>query len=549
MGVVFKARDTLLGRVVALKRIRGGVLAQPDEVERFYREARAAAQLSHPHIVPLYEIDQHQDQLFYTMKLAEGGCLARQRERFTGPARDTVVLVAKVARATQYAHEKGILHRDLKPGNVLLDECGEPLVGDFGLAKFLDADAELTKTGQPVGTPAYMAPEQAAGQAGSAQTDVWSLGVILYELLVGQRPFSAQSTQNLSQQILTSDPPMPRSLRAGLDPALETIVLKCLEKEPSRRFSSARELADELERWLRDEPIRTRPEPWPCKLWRRLERRPGLAIAAIALSVLILATAVLLPGAARPSKPARPEPIELIGPEGFRRGGRWVTGDGTIRAGPSGVLRLEMPKHMTGLVESFPVAPWPRYRFRADIQAVGQDSIVGLYVAYGDQPVPLGREYWFTQLTFSENDLPFDAMLNLKLSRANLELRRLGLLNIPRPYEIDIRRALARPPMFNAANGQWRTLCLEVTPDQVSAYWDWPHGLKGPSGREIPHPFETVPVIPTLRDFTNGLAAAFGQYANPKPPPYRPRGGLGFICQNGTMQVRKAVLEPLAEGN
>src|SRR5262249_20319662 len=150
-----RARDTVLGRLVALKMIRAGVLARPEEVQRFYREARAAAQLSHPHIVPLHEIGQHEDRHYFTMAFAPGGSLALQRQRLTGEIRAAVALVEKIARAVHHAHTKGILHRDLKPGNILLDERGEPLVSDFGLAKFLDADADLTQSGVVVGTPAY----------------------------------------------------------------------------------------------------------------------------------------------------------------------------------------------------------------------------------------------------------------------------------------------------------------------------------------------------------------------------------------------------------
>src|SRR5262249_20416100 len=227
MGVVYKARDTVLGREVALKTIRSGLLAQPEGVERFYHEARAAAHLHHANIVPIYDIALEEGQHYFTMALVPGGSLTHHLEGLRRDPRAAVALVEKVCRAVQHAHEQGILHRDLKPGNILIDEHGEPVVSDFGLAKFLHGDVKMTQAGQRLGTPSYMAPEQALGEVDkvSARTDVWALGVLLYEILTGRKPFERKSSHELSQLICGSDPPRPRRLKPGLSRDLETIIL------------------------------------------------------------------------------------------------------------------------------------------------------------------------------------------------------------------------------------------------------------------------------------------------------------------------------------
>src|SRR5262245_7180605 len=261
MGIVYKARDTKLGRLVALKTIGSGVLAAPAELERFDREAQAVAQLNHPHVIKILDYGQYQGQQYFTMTLAEGGSLSQHLERLRADPRSVAALVQKVADAVQHIHEHGLLHRDLKPGNILMEAAEAPLVSDFGLAKSVVADAGLTRTGAAVGTPAYMAPEQAAGRQDGVgpHTDVWALGVILYEIMTGRRPFTAATPDDVVRLILTTDPASPRSLQPSLPRDLETIVLKCLEKDPAKRYPSAGALSDDLGCWLRGEPIRARP--------------------------------------------------------------------------------------------------------------------------------------------------------------------------------------------------------------------------------------------------------------------------------------------------
>ena len=290
MGVVYRARQRAAGRMVALKMIASPHLAGESQVRRFRAEAEAVAGLEHPHIVPLYDVGEVDGQLFFTMRLMEGGTLADLMQR--DPRATKVVLLSKVARAVHHAHERGVLHRDLKPANILLDAAGEPGVADFGLALRADAGTRLTISGAAMGTPDYMAPEQASGKTNHATTaaDIYSLGAILYEWLTGQPPFASPTPLETMRRAIAEEAPRPSSIHPQVDRDLETIALRCLDKDPARRYATAAALADDLDRQQRGEPIHARPVGTIERLVKWSRRRPALA-ALLALALIVPAGA------------------------------------------------------------------------------------------------------------------------------------------------------------------------------------------------------------------------------------------------------------------
>jgi serine/threonine-protein kinase len=296
MGEVYQARKAGLDRVVALKRVIGGHPTDETERQRFRAEAQAASALDHPNIVPIYEVGEHDGCPFFTMKLMLGGNLAQRLAQVRADRQRACALVATVARAVHHGHQRGILHRDLKPANILLDEAGAPHVADFGTAKHLEHSHGLTRSGALVGTPNYMAPEQARSDAGSltVAADVHGLGAILYELLTGRPPYLAETDARTLQLLLETEPAKPRGQDASIPADLETICLTCLEKAPERRYRSAEALADELDRFLRGEPIEARPIGRVERAWRWSKRHPLLAGA---LAAAAIASATTLYGA------------------------------------------------------------------------------------------------------------------------------------------------------------------------------------------------------------------------------------------------------------
>ncbi|MGE0606779.1 MAG: SUMF1/EgtB/PvdO family nonheme iron enzyme [Pirellulales bacterium] len=311
MGVVYKARQRGLKRLVAIKTIQAGEFANADEILRFQVEAQSVARLTHPGIVPVYEVGVCRGLQFYSMQYLTGGSLADRLQLGPMPPREGAVLVRQVAQAMQAAHEQKIIHRDLKPGNILLDEQGVPRVTDFGLAKQLDSDDGLTHTGDVMGTPSYMAPEQAEGRLDQigVGTDIYALGAILYHVLTGRPPFHGINKIETIRQLLEQDPVSPRQLNAAIPRDLETITLKCLRKEPGKRYATAGDLDADLGRWLDNEPIVARPVGRWEKAWLWCKRRPTVA-AAIALTLLAIVGSGIAIGAIQDAAAERQSEIE-----------------------------------------------------------------------------------------------------------------------------------------------------------------------------------------------------------------------------------------------
>jgi TolB-like protein/Flp pilus assembly protein TadD/predicted Ser/Thr protein kinase len=320
-GVVLRARQKSLNRTVALKIISLGPWTGKAHWKRFRREAEAAANLDHPGIVPIYEVGEDGGSCYFSMKFVEGGQLDKAVRRAPLSVRQAAELIAKVARTVHYAHEHGILHRDIKPGNILLDAKGEPLLTDFGLSRLMGTESTVTRTREVMGTPSYMAPEQAAGETEklSRATDVYGLGAVFYDLLTGHPPFVGATAYDTIRLLLETEPQPPRLRNRKIDRELSTICLKCLEKDPRRRYSSALALAEDLEHWLKHEPIRAKRSGLFTHTGKWVRRKPAIAglIASLAALAAIIAWNIwkgeLIGGP--PAKSVAVLPFEDLSPE------------------------------------------------------------------------------------------------------------------------------------------------------------------------------------------------------------------------------------------
>ncbi len=326
MGIVYRARQRIPSRVVALKMILPAHLNSSGAVNRFRAEAEAAASLDHESILPIYAVGEADGAPFYSMKFADGGTLASRIDEYRGKTLETAALIAKLARAVAFAHEHGILHRDLKPQNVLFDAAAKPYVSDFGLAKWLQRECDLTQTLAILGTPYYMAPEQAKdSRAVTAAADIYSLGAILYHLLIGYPPASGETPMEVLHRAANEKPKSPRSINQQIPRDLEVICLKCLEKEPGARYASAAALAEDLERFCDGRTIEARPVGLTNRFWRWTRRNPVLAVlgATSLVSLVLLAIAVTV----RRETPGNPPPAKSVAVLPFDHPGADQTGE------------------------------------------------------------------------------------------------------------------------------------------------------------------------------------------------------------------------------
>ncbi|MCI0638130.1 MAG: serine/threonine protein kinase [Gemmataceae bacterium] len=535
MGIVYRARDTVLGREVALKMIHGGHLAKPSYLERFYREAQAVAQLKHRHVVQLFDYGVIDHQHYFTMGLAEGGSLFKQLDRFQRDQRVAVALMEKVARALQHVHGQGLLHRDMKPGNILLDRGDEPLISDFGLAKFFAEEQELTRSGDAVGTPSYMAPEQASGrnELVSAQTDVWALGVILYELLLGMRPFNGNTREEITRAIREDETPPPRKLQPKLDRNLETILLKCLEKSPGKRYASAGALADDLGAWLRGEPIRARPPGVFERARRALKKHPFLA-AFGALLVLTPATLLIIRERFDPDRElriiqrqqARNEPITLIEVGEDPRWHRWQLRGDFVSAKTAGVFAMKSTAY--ALLELLPETKWECYRFSAEVRHESTNLIggTGIYFAHSLQPRLQYKFHAFLAFHFAD----WGQLVSDGNCKARLEQYLLHQAETELPVQqTDLRFKKSYPAAESLGKQMWRTLAVDVDTTEIRVFFDsdWVGSCARTRLQEVERVFgRWGPMI--------GI-----------PPRFPVHGGLGLFMKKGEASFRNVKLDPL----
>src|SRR5437762_5804870 len=318
MGVIYRARQRHSRRIVAVKRVLSYRADSHGALQRFRREAQAVASLDHPNILPIYEVCESEDGLpFFSMKFAEKGSLQENAASLRDEPRKCVQLMSKVAHAVDYAHSQGVLHRDIKPGTILLNDRGEPLVSDFGLAKLLDGNNDLTRSLTTFGTAGFIAPEQAGDAAVdlTPAADVYSLGAVLFNVLSGRPPFLGSNPVSVIRQSSETQAPKLCSLAPSLDRDLETICARCLERDPKARYQSAGDLAADLERWLDGRPIVARPVSPPARIWRWSQRNPKLVGAAVA--GLLLGAATVWPFRGELFRPSQFNPPDRRSGVGF----------------------------------------------------------------------------------------------------------------------------------------------------------------------------------------------------------------------------------------
>jgi tRNA A-37 threonylcarbamoyl transferase component Bud32 len=527
MGIVYKARHVALGRVVALKSLLADTADHPLLQQRFEREARAVARLRHAHIVPIYEVGRHEDRPYFTMAYIPGGSLAQHRRRFQADPRAAAALLVKIARAVQHAHERGILHRDLKPGNVLLDEHDEPLVSDFGLAKVLDDDVELTNPGDLLGTPLYMSPEQAAGSAAEVgpAADIWALGVILYELLTGQRPFPGPGRGEVARQVRRDEPARPTTLRSDLDTRLEALVLRCLAKRPEERYRTAGLLADDLERWLRGEQAAGLQEQERKRSWG-ISRRSWLAGTMLLLGgagSLVFVLGGHRPVAGTVDAPGEQEvfstpPVILIGESGPPADFHRTVTRPEVRTGLHSGDRtffVQAPSCLCLLGLGSP-PPWPSFRFEAEVrheESTGGE--VGIYFAHHLDLSPREENHFCFPLGFADKG-PFPGHATLRLTRIQLPSwqENQAVCISPAPFK----------PSGNAG-AVWRKVAIEVTPSEARVYWkDDQERCIGRLPRE---------------EAQSRIADVRGSY--------HPRGGVGLYVRSSSASFRRVFFTRLPD--
>ncbi len=553
MGVVFKARQVAFDRLVAVKMIRSQVIAGPDELARFRTEALAVGRLDHPHVVRVFAFGEERDCPFFVMEYLSGGSLAHLLREGPLEVRRAAELVRQVARGVQAAHEAGVLHRDLKPGNILLDAEGNARVADFGLAKLLDEDAGQTFSAAMLGTPAYMSPEQAAGRAREVDraADVWALGVLLYECLTGKVPFRGASREGTLHLIRTAAPTPPRRHRAEVPPGLQAICLKCLEKEPGQRYQAAADLAADLGAWL--EGQRPAVSAGQAVLaW--LQGHPRTVLLGLALAGALLLELTPQVTAPATGAPRGWSPQVLIGEKGPPSSPRFRLGREKAKLGQSddGYCRLKTTHG--ACLDLVPRVPWDRYRIHLQVRHEKSAPLgaVGLYFAASEHPTPAGTVQRCFCLRF--NDLIAENEYIHPKRRGKVPLQKGNRLaggvihcrDLPgRPQSIAKAPAFFSPEPFTPSGhankfGEWRTLVVEVAHPEVRVLWGNDTLVRR---IDVPRIEQTVCdaliVLKKARPNDPAVQAL--------TPGFDLRGAVGLYLFHGAASFRLARIEPLAK--
>jgi serine/threonine protein kinase len=544
MGIVYKARDTVLGRVVALKTLRNGILASQDEIDRFEREAKIIAHLKNPHIITLYDYGVEDGVPFYVMEFHPGGTLAKKIDFYSkeSPLK-AVTVMEKVARALHEVHEHKIYHRDIKPSNILVDVNGEPVIADFGLAKSLDATTMITRDAALMGTLPYLPAELVSGLATepSARSDVWALGVVLYELLTGRRPFSGNSRETLLTNIRRADPPSPRYKRRDVHPDLEAVILKCLEKNPAARYESALDFADDLANLQKGKPpTKVRPHTWPEKAWRKTTKNWKIPVA-LAMSICIICgvwgfyafnSDVMESDVPNGSNRrlgllqqdlAKGQVVELIGKTGSPVWSRFRVGErnGKLQIGQDGTFSLDTLG--TCLLELMPDTKLERYALQGWVRQNDnvEDGLVGFYFNHSQFAMAGVTENFYCVLGFAETQVEARKV-------------RTDLYHFTESHDdpgASHRVAVPLHARLPAGDGlgTWRELRVEITPKKMSA-WLGNTGLGVMQRAELNSRIDILLKGPPKLNFA---------------PTFAPSDGLGLYVSRGSASFKLVTIEPL----
>jgi serine/threonine-protein kinase len=577
MGIVYLARQKALKRLVALKLVRAGIYASPEERLRFRREGEAIARVQHAHVVQIHEFGEYHGQLFFSMELLEGDTLTRKLNGKPQPEREAAELVRTLARAVHAAHQRGVVHRDLKPGNVLFASDGTVKITDFGLAKMLDTDSSDTRSDAILGTPAYMAPEQARGevrQVGPA-ADVYALGAILYEALTGQPPFRAETRYQTLEWVRSAPVRAPSRLRRGLARGLEAICLKCLEKAPAERYDSAEALAQDLDRWLSGEPVLAWPRSWLVRSWRAGRRHRRLAgrlvLAATLLVLFALAWRGLsfsVPPEERESPEQRQaleiklaqmrkgEPVTLIGETGPPVWWRWQPSRGEARTmlDLNQVFRVYAGKE-PALLELLPQTP-RRFRFRARVQHCASRplGIVGIYFGHGTCRTEEGVTHCFFREAFNDQ-AGFRATGEAPWSEVRLLLpvyREQQRVFVRNPMNMTSSLSQSFVPTGAEGPTPWRRLEVEVTPERIKAYWEGKL-IVNPGPRKPVDSCDPKEVLEWACRLMGAKSIVYRKAEDGSSSSREPLvsdaelalgGGLGLYVENGTAAFQSVEIEP-----
>ncbi len=549
MGHVYRARQGRpLDRIVALKLLHSG---DEFEIHTFEKEIEVARRLRHPNLLPIYDAGQIDGEYYYTMPLATGGSLEKRLQRGRPDARWTVDFVEKVARAVHYAHQQNVLHRDLKPANILLDERDEPLVSDFGLAKLLDRNLGHTRSGQMLGSVPYMSPEQARGRGCHAtpSCDVWALGVILYEMLTGQRPFQGENQTDVLARILRVEPFRPSQLEADVPADVETICLRCLDKDSAWRYASAEEVADDLARWRGGNPLATPSPGLGRRLVRSIQRfitpRAGAVVLSCVIPLLLLSL-LLVPATNPTAPPGGPSSLEtkLLLEESHARPNRplvvfprqeglpWskvLVGLDPRKKASNRFQNLTLETFSLALLEVLPPNPQRKGgRLIFEMRQCGGDetSLVGVYLGRQRNAHPMGVYHSNIELTYDDTMGQPDNLLCVG-ARCIADRRELSSI----PHRAQLRGLLPmRAVDPRNDNSYWRTLTCEFGTEGIVVSTE--NNVKGHySSQELADAFRRI------QKKQHDLAGPALSYS--------PSGGIGIYVYKAALEIRRIEFYPL----